>query len=87
MMTNTVVLIRIASNFLAKPLSEFGAAQFQGFSRTDDPSSKGLMSVPLRTVCSLHKLQENKNASKHESRDGREDQVIEVGRTSFFTRS
>jgi hypothetical protein len=81
------VLIQIASNFLAKPLFEFGTPRFQGFSRTNDPSWKGLMSVALRTVCLLHALRENKNAAKRGSSDGREDQVIEAGRTNFFTRS
>ena len=43
------------------------------------------MSVPLRTVCSLHKRQENKNTAERGSSDEREDPVIEAGRTNFLS--
>jgi hypothetical protein len=58
MMINVVVFIRIIPTFLANPGFEFGILHLHELSRGDIPSSKGLLSVPFRTLRSFYESRE-----------------------------
>jgi hypothetical protein len=63
-MINVVVFIRIIPTFLANPGLEFGILHLHELSRGNNPSSKGLLSVPFRTLRYLYESRESKSVAK-----------------------